>query len=329
MQDIYRRDGIELNRSTICTWHIELAQLVEPLLDAMHADALLQPYVCVDATGVLVQAAEQCTCGHFWVLVAPPKHVLFLFSERHDGAAVDRLLPNYSGTVVADAHSVFDHIYGPTKATEAACWSHTRKYFLDALSVDPVQVREPFQYIQALFVIERSINRAPPAERVRIRREQSRPIVEKFFEWCALNREQALEESPLYRAIVYATNQEDALRRFLDDQRLPMTNNISERMLRREAIGRKNWLFVGSVDGARANTAFVSLLASCAMHRIEPWAYLRDLFCLLPGWSTKRLLELAPASWQTTLADPAVQQKLDANIFRRVTLTADLHRAVA
>ncbi len=109
---------------------------------------------------------------------------------------------------------------------------------------------------------------------------------------------------------------------------MPIHNNISELNLRRQAIGRKNWIFVGSEDGARVNTLFVSLLASCAMHRIEPWAYLRDLFCLLPGWPITRVLELAPASWQTTLAQPAVQEKLGANIFRGVTLL-DAQRAVA
>jgi transposase len=329
MEAIYRRERIDLNRSTLCTWHLELAELARPVVEAMHVDALTQPYVCVDATGVLVQAPERCQHGHFWVLVAPPRHVLFLFSEQHNGAAVDQLLPGYRGTVVADAHSVYDHLYGPQKATEAGCWSHTRKYLLDALTIAPVLVREPFQWIQALFLIERTIERAPPQERARVRREQSGPIVDRFFQWCAAHEEQALDESPLHTAIRYALNQQEALKRFVDDQRLPLHNNVSERMLRRQAVGRKNWLFVGSHDGARANTTFVSLLASCAMHQIEPWAYLRDLLCLLPQWPIKKVLELAPANWQTTLADPAVQQKLEANIFRQVTLATDLRRSAA
>jgi transposase len=321
MEGIFRREGLDLNRSTVCGWHIELADLVEPLVTAMHVDALAQPYVCVDATGVLVQDREKCRHGHFWVLVAPPKHVLFVFSEKQDGEAVDRLLPDYRGIVVADAHTVYDHIYGPDKASEAGCWSHTRKYFLDALRVDPVLVREPFEYIQTLFAIERRIiKRAPPPERGKLRRERSGPLVEAFFEWCDQHQAHVLDESPLHAAIRYATNQREALKRFVGDPQLPMHNNVSERELRREAVGRRNWIFVGSADGARANTIFVSLLASCALHKIEPWAYLRDLFCLLPGWPVSRVLELAPASWATTLQDPQVQQRLDANIFRRATL---------
>ena len=326
---IYRREGIELNRSTLCTWHLELAALVRPLLEAMHRDALTQPYVCTDATGVLVLARERCRHGHFWVLVAPPKHVFFEFSAAHTGEAVDRLLPDYRGIVVADAHTVYDHLYGPQKATEAGCWSHTRKYFLDAVRIDPALVREPFQLIQTLFLIERRMARAPAAERARVRREQSGPLVEEFFAWCLTYQAHALDESPLHRAIGYALNQRAALTRFVADARLPMHNNMSERMLRREAVGRKNWLFVGSEDGARANTSFVSLLASCALHAIEPWAYLRDLFCLLPRWPVHRVLELAPAYWERTVADPGVQQQLDANIFRRVTLATDPRRNAA
>jgi transposase len=330
LEGIFRREGLDLNRSTLCGWHVELAELVEPLIEAMHREALAQPYVGVDATGVLVRDRDRCRNGHFWVLVAPPKHVLFMFSEHHDGAAVDRLLPDYRGIVVADAHVVYDHLYGPGKASEAGCWSHTRKYFLDALRIDPVLVREPFEYIQTLFAIERRlIKRAPPPERGKLRQEKSAPLVEAFFAWCDAHQDHALDESPLHVAIRYATNQREALQRFVSDPQLPMHNNDSERELRREAVGRKNWMFVGSPDGARANTSFVSLLASCAMQKIEPWAYLRDLFCLIPRWPVHRVLELAPAYWQATLADPAVQQQLDANIFRRATLEATPRRQAA
>jgi hypothetical protein len=90
--------------------------------------------------------------------------------------------------------------------------------------------------------------------------------------------------------------------------------------LRREAIGRKNWLFVGTDDAAEINAAFVSLLASCQLHDLEPYAYLRDLFCLLPSWPARRVLELAPLNWKKTLEHKDAQQRLDANVFRRASL---------
>jgi len=112
-----------------------------------------------------------------------------------------------------------------------------------------------------------------------------------------------------------------ALERFLEDPRLPIHNNSSELNLRRQAIGRKNWLFVGNEEGGHVNTLFVSLLASCAVHRIEPWAYLRDILCLLPRWPVHHVLELAPANWSTTYARDDVQAKLAANVYRQATLT--------
>ena len=110
--------------------------------------------------------------------------------------------------------------------------------------------------------------------------------------------------------------QRTALCRFLTDGRLPIHNNPSENALRREAIGRKNWLFLGSDDGGTVNATFVTLLASCQLHGLEPLGYLRDLLCLLPSWPLQRVLELAPANWRRTLENPDVRTELEANIYR-------------
>jgi len=129
-----------------------------------------------------------------------------------------------------------------------------------------------------------------------------------------------LDATPLAAMLGYARNQRAALMRFLDDGRLPICNNVSENALRREVKGRDNWLFVGCDDAADVNATFVSLLASCQMHAIEPCAYLRDLFCLLPGWPARQVLELAPANWKQTVEQNDAQQRLAANLFRRVHL---------
>jgi len=97
-------------------------------------------------------------------------------------------------------------------------------------------------------------------------------------------------------------------------------NNWSELQLRREVVGRRNWLFVGSDDAGEVNTTFVTLLASCQLHAIEPWSYLRDLFCLLPSWPHRRVLELAPVHWNQTVEQQDTQQRLAGNIFRQLTL---------
>ncbi|MGH2836496.1 MAG: IS66 family transposase, partial [Solirubrobacteraceae bacterium] len=137
LERIYGREGLDLARSTICGWHESLARLVKPLIDAMWADARGAPYLCTDATGVLVQAREKCRRGHFWVVIAPERHVLFAYTARHDGAAVDGLLDGYQGYLVADAHAVFDHLYRRGTLIEVACWAHARRYWWKALDTDP------------------------------------------------------------------------------------------------------------------------------------------------------------------------------------------------
>lgn len=320
LEGIYARDGLELSKSTICGWHQELAVLAAPLIAAMKQDAFTLPYLCTDATGVLVQAPERCKNGHFWVLVAPEKHVLFEFSMKHDSAAVDGLLEGYEGYLLADAHSVYNHLYKDGAVVEVGCWAHCRRYFIKALESDPSRAKAALAHIASLFRVERTIADEPRKKRETVRTQRSGPIVDAFFAWCDAERDLVLDESPIAKAIGYARNQRDALRRFLDDGRLPLDNNISERNLRREAVGRKNWLFVGSEEGARANTTFVSLLASCAMHGLEPWSYLRDLFCLLPSWPKSRVLELAPVYFKQTLENPEAWQRLEANSFRKAAL---------
>jgi len=116
-----------------------------------------------------------------------------------------------------------------------------------------------------------------------VRREQSGPLIARFFAWCDGLADYVLDDTPLAAAVRYARNQRSVLSRFLDDARLPLDNNLSERALRRQVLGRHNWLFLGSDEAAEVNTTFVSLLASCQLHGLEPWTHLRDLFCLLPA----------------------------------------------
>jgi hypothetical protein len=300
LEGIYAREGLELARSTVCGWHDALAELVRPLVDAMFEDARGAPYLCTDATGVLVQAKDECRRGHYWVLVAPERHVLFRYSARHDSAAVDDLLAGYAGYLVADAHAVYDHLFKNGKVVEVACWAHARRYWFKALDSDPGRARVALGLIGELFRIERTIADLPARERLAVRGRDAWPVAQKFFAWCAAEAPNALDDTPLARAITYALNQRRALERFLEDGRLPLHNNGSEQALRRQVLGRKNWLFVGNDDAAEVNAAFVSLLASCRMHTVEPWAYLRDLFCLLPRWPIKRVLELAPVNWAKT-----------------------------
>jgi len=227
LESITKREGLELARSTICGWHAALAALAAPLVEAMWEDAFLSPYLCSDATGVLVQAKDKCRNGHFWVVLAPGRHVLYAYSAKHDSAAVDRLLAGYRGYLVADAHAVYDHLYRNGAVVECGCWCHCRRYWWKALESDPERARAALALVGELFRIERDIAGASLDERARARDRDSRPVVERFFAWCDAEAPRVLDDTPIAKAIGYATNQRAELARFLDDARLPIHNNGS------------------------------------------------------------------------------------------------------
>jgi transposase len=320
MERMYGREGLFLARSTVCGWHQEVAALAEPLVAAMWKDALTSPYLLSDATGVLVQALEKCRRGHFFVVVAPPKHVLFGYSPTHDSAAVDKILGTFKGYLVADAHSVYDHLFKKGDVVECACWCHARRYWWKALESDSARAKHALSLIQVLFRIERECATSPPEEKLRRRQKDSKPVIDAFFAWCDEEALKVLDETPISKAIGYAQNQRVALSRFLEDGRLPIHNNGSENALRREALGRRNWLFVGNDEGGEVNATLVTLLASCQMHGLEPLGYLRDLLCLLPAWPAHSVLDLSPAHWMATSARDEVKHRLDENVFRRASL---------
>jgi transposase len=180
LEDMYRREDLHIARSTICGWHEQLVQSVEPVIAAMREDCFAQPYLCTDATGVLVQAKEQCRRGHFWVIVAPGKHVLFEYTRDHTNAAVDGILADYEGYLVADAHAVYDHLYAEGRAIEVNCWAHARRYFFKAMASDPERAEAALKMIGALFRHERAFADKPRKQREALRRKHSTPIVERW-----------------------------------------------------------------------------------------------------------------------------------------------------
>lgn len=214
--------------------------------------------------------------------------------------------------IVNIAHEVR---FGDDGATEVACWGHARSYFFKALGSEPEIAREVLANLRVMFMLERRFAEATRKQRERMRKSKIKLLVDRHFELCRKHEAAALDGTPLSAAIRYSLNQEQPLRRFVDDGRLPATNNISERQLRRQAVGRKNWVFVGSDDGAAVNTTFTTLVASCHLHDIEPESYLREVMCLLPDWPKSRVLELAPCNWKQTRQQPEAQQLLADNIW--------------
>ena len=160
----------------------------------------------------------------------------------------------------------------------------------------------------------------PAKKRREIRQARAAPIVDAFFAWCDQEAGRVLDESPIAQGIGYARNQRVALRRFLDDGRLPMHNNISELNLRRRGRRAKKLALRRQRRRRRGQRDLRLAPRELQLHKIEPFAYMRDLLCLLPRWPRHRVLELAPAYWRETLEKRETQQALDANVLRRVVL---------
>lgn len=312
---IFRREGLRLPRSTLCGWVEGCAELLKRVVEAMWEDARQTAHwIAIDATGVLVQAKVRCRRGHFWVLVAERSHVLFRYTKTCDGESAAALLPGYKGHLIADASSVYHELYRrQPDIIECGCWAHGRRNLFEALSSDRDRALIGIGFIGLLYDAHwAATDRATSVTDGEKRKSLAKPVLDRLYAWIAEQQPLLAEGSPIAQALQYLVNHRVPLSRFLDDGRLRLDNNVSELELRREAVGRANWLFVGSDDGARWNTTIVSLIASCQLHDIEPWAYLRDVLSLLPSWPAKNVLELAPKLWKQTRQKAETQHALAA-----------------
>jgi transposase len=317
--------GVSLDRGTMSRWLEELGgTLGATILHAMRVEALATAMcLSTDATGILVQqgrepkskARRPCKKGHYFVQIADRDAVFFEYTERETSAAVLEMFRGFSGYVQADAKNVFDILFrepdeppdpdiepDPSVRREVGCLAHARRYFWDAAAVakEPV-AREALFRLRRIFELDAKWKDLPPSKRKVMRDQFLAPELEAFFAFVHTEWEKVKSQRGLLRsALGYARNHEAALKRFLEDGRLKMDNNASERALRRIAIGRKNWLFVGSDDHAVSTANLLSMIASAKLHDLDPEEYLRDIFRVLPHWPEDRYLELAPKYWRAT-----------------------------
>jgi hypothetical protein len=268
--------------------------------------------VCIQPDPVAGRKRQACRKGHFFVVLADQDHVFFEFQAQHTSAAVCEMFRGFSGYIQADAHAVYDAIFrGEARNSpddepplEVGCWSHCRRKAWEAAVVaKDAAAREALLRMRKLFELEAEWAPLPPAERHALRQIVSRPLLDDFFTWAKDQYARVKDTRGLVAtAFGYAVRQQPALRRFLDDGRLPMTNNHSERALRGIAVGRRAWLFFGSDDHASAAANLLSLIASCELHRLDPETYLAEIIHLVPYWPRDRYLELAPKYWAATRA---------------------------
>jgi hypothetical protein len=221
------------------------------------------------------------------------------------------MFKGFNGYIQADAHCVYDALFrgeavdaGEKPPDEVACWSHARrKWWEAAVTTREPEAREALLRVRALFKLEEDWANLAPKQRNERRQRIARPMLDDFFAWAegVFERVRGVR-GPLATAFGYAIRQRDALRRFLDDGRLRLENNASERALRSIATGRKAWLFCGSDDHASAAANLFSLIASCKLHGLDPESYFAEIIRIVPYWPRERYLELAPRYWARTRA---------------------------
>ena len=200
----------------------------------------------------------------------------------------------------ADAYAGYNQIYETGRVLEAACWAHARRKFYDIHDSQPTPATtHVLAQISELYKIEAGIRGSPPERRREVRQEYSKPIVEELHAWFKEQLSTLSRKSVTADAIGYAMNQWQALIRYLDDGRIEMDNNAAERALRTVALGRKNFLFLGSDSGGERAATMYSLLGTVKLNGMNPEAYLRHVLSVIADHPVNRIDELLP--WNVTL----------------------------
>jgi transposase len=308
--EVYAREGVPLEVSTLADWVGACAATLEPLIARIRAHVFAARRIHADDTTVPILARGKTATGRLWVYVrddrpfggADPPAAVFFASRDRTGAHPEAHLAGFSGIMQADAYAGYNPLYArnrkPGPIIEAACWAHARRKLFDLAKVAraPIAI-EAVARIDALFAIERQINGSSAAERRAIRHEHLRPLVDDLQVWLIAQRAKLSPRSELTKAITYSLKRWDALTRFVDDGHICMTNNAAERALRGVALGRANWTFAGSDRGAERAAAIYTLIATCKLNGIDPQAWLADILARLPDHPMRRIDELLPWHW--------------------------------
>ena len=309
-ENISGRQGVKIPRSTSCDWMAACAELLRRLYDLMVTAILQSLWLHTDDTPVknLDHAPGTTDKSRFWIYYGDRDHPYnvfdFTINRKRDGPQT--FLADFYGYLHADAFSGYDALYLPNPRaghepiTEVACNAHARRKFHEAKLSDELHAHQALAYYAQLYELERgaTANNFDDDQRLRMRQDLSLVILDKFKTWLDEQRDQVLPKSPMAEAIGYALNNWTALIRYTEAGFLSIDNNVAEREMKRIAIGRKNWLFVGSANGGRTAAVLFSFTSTCHRLGIEPWAYLQDVLTGMPTTPAGQLEDLLPDHWR-------------------------------
>jgi transposase len=317
-ENICRRQGVELSRSTLSDWMKASAELLTPLYDLMVTLVLASRSMHTDDTRVPCQDPDQpgkTISARLWAYLGDDAHPcnVFDFTTTWSRDGPRRFLTEragqFQGILQADALSGYDTLCAELGLVRAGCWAHARRHFYDARNSAPALVAEALARIGRLYAVEKEIKAAlaerelagdaADALRLAMRQQKALPELTTLGQWLQQQRDAVLPKSPFGQAVQYVLNHWEALLRYRQHAFLAIDNNAAERALRPIAVGRNNWLFVGSATGGQTAAVLFSFTSTCRRLNLDPFAYLRDvLACLAAGpLSPDELSLLLPHHW--------------------------------
>jgi transposase len=300
LQNIFARNGFEIDRATQSVWCGDTADLLRPLHELM-VDRVLQSHVvCTDDTVMPMLAPEKTRQARMWVYVgdeANPYNVFdFTLSRSRDGPV--KFLGEFKQTLLADAYGGYDGVVVGNQITRAGCWAHARRKFVDAEKTHPQIAAEAAAMIKRLYAVEERGKALDVPARLAMRQEQSVPTLTAMKEKLLTWKDQLLPKHPMAQAAAYTLNQWTELNVFAGDGSVPIDNNVSEREMKRIVLNRKNSLFVGNERGGMTAAILSSLTSTCRRHGVNPQLYLTQLLTNLPTTLISRLADWLPDQWK-------------------------------
>ncbi|MGH6796114.1 MAG: IS66 family transposase [Methylocella sp.] len=301
LEHIFARQQVHVARSTMCAWMAAAGELVKPLVELMVARVKQSRVVHTDDTPVPIQSPgeKQCRKGRIWCYLGDGANPYTVYdytpSRKRDGPA--KWLSEYKGYLQADAYGGYDGIFASGNVTEVACWAHARRKFYDAQDSDAKRATQMLALIGELYAIEREAKDADEESRLALRQERSTPVLAMIKAWLDTEGEVVLPRSPMGLAIGYAHHQWAALNIYVTQGFLNIDNNVSERALKRVALGRKNWLFAGHDQAAANHARLWSLIASADRDGLDPQRYLTSVLAKIGQTPVEQLDQFLPDVW--------------------------------
>lgn len=307
-EQMLERSGVAVSRQTMADWMEGCAKVLTPLYELKRQQMLKHDLVLNDDTTVDMRDGPEpgIRTARFWATVGGEdlKYTLYNFTLGRGADGPEEFFKGYRGYFVSDAYAGYNGLFKASSETppdiiNAACWAHARRYFVRAQDTAPRAGMDILSMIALLYKIEAEIKHLSPDEKKAVRQKKSKVIIDgRIKPWLEAGLTAHLPQSEMRKAIGYSLGIWQELQTYLLDGRIPIDNNLAENAIRPIALGRKNWLFVGSETGGHTAATLMTFTATCRKNKINTWAYLKDVLQRINTHPAKRLHELLPDQWQ-------------------------------